>query len=63
MCFKPPKGYDKVQTTIRIPEPMLETLNFLVNENNISLNKIIIQCIEFALNNIDENETDNYKNK
>lgn len=50
--FKISKGYDHVTKTIRIPEPMAETLEQLAAENSLSLNQLIIQCIQFALEHI-----------
>lgn len=51
--FKISKGYDHVTKTIRIPEPTAEKLEQLAAENNISLNRLINQCIVFALEHRD----------
>ena len=50
--FKIAKGYDSVSKTIRIPEPVVERLETLAAENNISLNQLVNQCIHFALEHL-----------
>lgn len=42
--------------TIRIPMPMAEQLENLAAENCISLNQLVNQCIEFALDHRTEAE-------
>ncbi|MEE5992746.1 MAG: hypothetical protein V3G42_05835 [Oscillospiraceae bacterium] len=58
--FKIAKGYDSVSKTIRIPEPVVQHLEKLAGENNISLNRLINQCICFALEHlcVDEHYSD-----
>lgn len=52
--FRIAKGYDHVTKTIRIPEPLAQELETLAAKNNISLNQLINQCIQFALKNQEE---------
>ena len=52
--FKIAKGYDHVTKTIRIPAPLAEELETLAARNNISLNQLINQCIQFAMENQEE---------
>ena len=54
--FRIAKGYDTVSKTIRIPEPTAQLLDKLACENNISLNQLINQCIEFALDHLYKDE-------
>lgn len=44
--------------TFRIPNELLKRLENLVDSKNISLNKLVIQCCEYALENLkdDDNE-------
>ena len=56
--FKISKGYDHVTKTIRIPEPMAEKLEQLAAENRISLNRLVNQCILFALEHRDRLDND-----
>lgn len=39
--------------TFRIPVSLMEQLEKLARENNVSLNGLIIQCIRFALDNLE----------
>ncbi len=45
-----------INRTIRIKPENFEKLMDLSEKNNISFNKVINQCIEFALNNLEEDE-------
>lgn len=35
--------------SLRLPKDLIDELQSLANENNISFNKVVIQCIEYAL--------------
>lgn len=61
--WKIQKGYDMVSKTFRLPDEMIEQLGRLACENNLSLNQLVIQCLNFALKNLDSEETDNKKAK
>ncbi len=52
--FKIPKGYESITKTIRMPKPMAQKLELLSTKNSISLNQLVIACIEFALRNTEE---------
>lgn len=55
--WKIQKGYDTISKSFRLPEELVEKLDRLAYENNLSLNQLVIQCLNFALNNLDvENE-------
>lgn len=55
--FKVQKGYDgTVNKTFRLPEKLVEKLNAVAGKNELSLNKLVIQCLEYALENIDKND-------
>ena len=47
-----------VTKTFRIPTELSERLDVLVRKEKISLNRLIIQCCEYALDNLDTTETD-----
>jgi predicted HicB family RNase H-like nuclease len=40
--------------TFRIENKLLERMEKVSSEHNISLNKLVAQCIEYALNDMDE---------
>ena len=42
--------------SLRLPKDLIETVQQLANENNMSFNKVIIQCVEYALHNMDTRE-------
>lgn len=46
------KGYESVNKTFRIPINIVEQLERLAGENNTSVNKVVIQCLQYSLNNI-----------
>jgi predicted DNA-binding ribbon-helix-helix protein len=52
--FKISSGYDTVTRTIRIPEYMYSKLSRLASNNKISVNQLIVQCIDYSLNNLQE---------
>ena len=55
------KGFESVNKTFRIPVHIVGQLERLAGKYNTSVNKIVIQCLEYALENIsddDSNETD-----
>lgn len=56
--FKIKKGYDTVSKTFRLPIELVDNLEALAYKNNLSLNQLIIQCLNYAIDNLD-NESDN----
>lgn len=55
--FKLQKGYDEYVTkTFRLPKEFVEELEKLAFENNLSLNQLVIQCLNYALDNLDTDE-------
>lgn len=44
--------------TIRMPDPLIEELEKLAYENEISFNQLVTQCCEYALSHIDKEDTD-----
>jgi len=46
--------YDKFSTkTFRIPREITEKLDKLAKEHNTSVNKVVIQCLEYAIDNLE----------
>ena len=55
--FKIQKGYgNHVTKSFRLPEELVEKLDKLAFENNLSLNQLVIQCLNYALENMEEKE-------
>lgn len=50
--FEIEKGYESVNKTFRIPVNIVEELEKLAGENNTSVNKVVVQCLQYALANI-----------
>lgn len=46
---------DFITKTFRIPREFCSQLDELAKNHNTSVNKVVIQCLEYALQNIDEN--------
>ena len=55
--FKIQKGYDTTSKTFRLPIELVEQLDSLAYKNNLSLNQLVVQCLRYAIDNLDE-ETD-----
>lgn len=54
----------KVQSfnkTIRMPEDLIAELENLANKNDISFNQLVVQCCEYALENLGENNKNKKK--
>lgn len=47
------KGYNSVSKSFRLPEELVDKIEALAFENNLSLNQLVIQCLDYAVNNID----------
>lgn len=45
-----------VNRTIRLSTETFEKLTGLARENGISFNRLITQCVDYALDNLDEKE-------
>jgi len=54
--FKIQKGYDTVSKTFRLPIELVNDLEALAYKNNLSLNQLVIQCLNYAIENLDDNE-------
>lgn len=52
--IKKPQSSNK---TIRMPDELIEKLQKLATSNDVSFNQLVVQCCEFALENM--TETDN----
>ncbi|MBR5451380.1 MAG: hypothetical protein IKV36_00105 [Clostridia bacterium] len=42
--------------TIRIPDQLIIKLQALADKNDISFNQLVVQCCEYALDNMEENQ-------
>ena len=54
--FKLKKEYIEYENkSLRLPKDLIDKVQLLADENNLSFNKVVIQCIEYALDH-QENE-------
>ena len=53
--FKIQKGYDSESKTFRLPVELIEQLEKLAAQNKLSLNQLVIQCLNYAVSNLDTN--------
>ncbi len=42
--------------SLRLPTDLIEKVQELADKNEISFNKVVIQCIDYALDHMDKNE-------
>ena len=55
--FKLKKEYVEYENkSLRVPKDLIVQVQEMANKNNMSFNRVIIQCIEYALENADESE-------
>ena len=54
-----PKNGEKEVISFRVPKDLLSNIDKIAIENSLSRNEFMIQCLEFALDNINDNDTEN----
>lgn len=53
--FKLKRDYTEYENkSLRLPKDLIDTVQSLANENNMSFNKVVIQCIEYALEHMEK---------
>ena len=55
MAFKIPRE-EYINRTFRLRKELVDRMETICNEKNISLNKLTVLCIEYALDNLEEEE-------
>lgn len=56
--IKKPESSNK---TIRLPNTLIEEMEKIATKNDISFNQLVLQCCQFALNNLPLNDNNNVK--
>lgn len=51
------KKIESSNKTIRMPNDLIDELEKLANANDISFNQIVVQCCQYALENLDDNSS------
>lgn len=54
--IKKPKSSNR---TIRMPDPLIEKIGKLATAQGISFNQLVVQCCEFALEHLKDDENKN----
>lgn len=54
--WKIQKGYDSVSKSFRLPVELVDKLEKLAFENNLSLNQLVIQCLNYSVDNLESEE-------
>ena len=52
-----PQKVEKLIISLRLPKDKVDLIDNLASERDISRNEFLMKCIDYALENIDENET------
>lgn len=51
------KGYDEIIIkSFKLPVELVDRLDTLASKNKLTLTQLVIQCLEFAVNNIEEED-------
>lgn len=54
--FKLKKEYIEYENkSLRLPKDLINKVQILADENKMSFNKVVIKCIEYALENTEKN--------
>lgn len=57
MPFELKKEFSEYENkSLRLPVELNKRIQELADENNMSFNKVVIQCIQFALDNMEEKD-------
>ena len=57
MTFKIPKE-EYINRTFRLKKELVDRMEVICNEKNISLNKLTVLCNEYALANLEDDESE-----
>ena len=61
--LKIPENHSGVSKTLRLPENIVEDVQFLADLKNLSFNKTIISLLEFSLENLIDADKEALKKK
>lgn len=55
--FRIDKNLEYVYRTYRLPGKLVEQMADLAEEEGISVNQVVTQCCQYAMNNLEESES------
>ena len=61
--LKIPKNHSGVSKTLRLPENLVNDIQILSDLKNISFNKVVIELLDFSLDNLDSEDEKLIKEK
>lgn len=50
------RKYESANKTIRMPTGLIKRLETLAQQKDVSFNQLVIQCCEYALDNLEEDD-------
>lgn len=50
------QNQQKSNKTIRMPDDLIDRLQTIADQNNISFNQLVVQCCEYALNDMTKSD-------
>ena len=56
--FKVQHAEENINKTFRIPKSLLDKMSSIAQSENVSLNSFVIQCCEYAIANIQSNQSE-----
>lgn len=59
--FKVRKVEDTVNRTFRFPKSLLDKMSVIAQNEGVSLNSFVVQCCEYAINEMEPNEKETDK--
>lgn len=59
--FKVRHTEETVNKTFRIPVSLLEKMSKIAQDENVSLNSFVVQCCEYAIDNLQKSEKETDK--
>ncbi len=54
--LKIPENHSGITKTLRLPEDLVDNVQILANIKNLSFNKVVVTLVEFALENLEEED-------
>lgn len=50
------QNQQKSNKTIRMPDELIDRLQTIADQNNISFNQLVVQCCEYAINDMTKSD-------
>lgn len=61
--FKVRKVEESSNRTIRFPKSLLDEMSKVAQQEKVSLNSFVVQCCEYAMNDLQKSDNDNETDK